>query len=53
MLLQLYRCDPEIFRLATLFYEQRWLVLNLIPNNKYEVIKIRMLLHKLCDLKFK
>ena len=47
-----YTCDQEINRLATLDYGQRWLVLNPIPNNKHQVIKIH-LLHKLCDLKFK
>ena len=36
-------CDQEIYRLATLDYGQRWLVLNPILNNKHKVMKIHML----------
>ena len=42
-------CDQESYRLPTLDYGQRWLVLNPFPNSKHQVIKFHTL-QKLCDL---
>lgn len=32
-----YICDPEIYRLSTLYYDRRWLVLKPFTDYKFEV----------------